>query len=211
MLQKIRAKTLKSIQAAASIGDSENIQNETARLAQIDSLIAQQSALDNEIAALQGGEIPPSEKPGVFPEARSRKEGELSPRAQGARRRSDFVHDCAKRGITLNHVKGSLFKNPKGEQVGIASASERKDNAWFLGLPANEFKHAVLLCENKQDRIFAVCLAKSFLDQYGKNLSESKNQTKFNVALRHGNYFLSVPSIGPVPIDQYINQPKLIA
>jgi len=212
MLQKIRADTLEAIQLAASAGDSQKVLSESTRLTQVEVLIQEQEALDRQVQGLQSKDhnssslVPVREEP---PFKRKIVTG-ISPRAQGAKRRTQFVNSCASQGIKLTHIKGALFKNAKLEQIGIASASERKENGWFLGLPSGSLNHAVLLCENKLGRVIAVCLSKNFLQKYGRHLSVSKNQTKFNVVLRHNNYFLSVPGIGAVPVDDYIDRPALI-
>jgi len=210
MLQKIRADALKAIQSAASAGNAQRVLSETTRLTRVEELIKQQEALDQQVQELQSDDSSPIAPRRLAPTASNNAISGLSPRAQGAKRRTEFVNSCANLGINLTHIKGALFENEKLEKVGIASASERKENGWFLGLPSDLFDHAVLLCENKLGRVIAVCLSKNFLQQYGRHLSVSKNQTKFNVALRHDRFFLSVPGVGAVPIDEYIDQPVLI-
>lgn len=210
MLQKIRTDALEAIQLAASAENVQRVLSETTRLTRVEELIKQQEVLDQQVQDLQSKDSSPIMPRPKMPTVSSDVITGLSPRAQGTKRRTEFVNSCSNLGIELTHIKGALFKNEKLEQVGIASASERKENGWFLGLPSDLFEHAVLLCENRLGKVIAVCLSKPFLQQYGKRLSVSKNQTKFNVARRHDQYFLSVPGVGAVPINDYIDKPALI-
>jgi hypothetical protein len=49
-----------------------------------------------------------------------------------------------------------------------------------LGSPVGGFDHAVLLCERETGDTVEFWLPKSFLEDYGKSMSHSGDQLKFN-------------------------------
>ena len=126
-------------------------------------------------------------------------------KARGRECRAAFVAQQSTLGKLLTRVRGQLYKNERGIMVGIAYAMVRK-NEWFLGLPAGEFKEAVLLCELTAGKIQAIHLPERFIEQNGKRLSVSSqhNQTKFIVQYRAGRYNLVVKGIGDVDLTEYI-------
>lgn len=211
MLLKLKENSLNAIKLAASGGDSQRVLAETARLSRIEVLLERQERLDKEVQALTTAD-PQSEPPVSYPpEQLSRSLSTDSPRQRGNKRRNEFVGICASKGFKLTPIKGALFKNTRSEIVGIAYASERKENGWFLGLPSKGFNHAVLLCENKNGGVFALCLPREFFQKYGDYLSKSKGQTKFNIRLRTGHRFLTIPEIGPIQVDEYVDKPEHVA
>jgi hypothetical protein len=133
------------------------------------------------------------------------KRRELSPRERGRRHRVDFVQALARMGVTLQPLKGAIFKSPRGVRVGVAYAREdsRQKDKWFLGLPENKFEHAVLLCEDRSGKEIYFSLPKEFLHEHGKTLSKSGGQIKFNVARRIGEFFLDLPWRESVTIEAF--------
>ncbi len=211
MLLKLKDNSLKTITSAASSGDSRQVLEETARLSRIEVLIERQEALDKEVQALTTKTPQSDSRMSSPPERVSRSLDKDSPRKRGDKRRSEFIKVCDSKGFKLTPIKGALFQNARAETIGIAYASERKENGWFLGLPSQEFNHAVLLCENKNGKVFAICLPHEFFQKHEDYLSKSKGQTKFNVRLRTGHYFLTIPVIGSVQVDEYVDKPEHIA
>jgi len=126
-------------------------------------------------------------------------------KARGRECRAAFVAQQARDGKPLTRVRGALYKNRGGATVGIAYAMVRK-NEWFLGLPAGEFKEAVLLCEATGGKIQPIHLPETFIEKYGKRLSVSSqyNQAKFSVQFRAGRYNLVVNGIGDVDLTDYV-------
>ena len=211
MLLKLKHKSLKAIQLAAETGDSQRIIDETARLSEIEMLITRQEVLTKQVEILSSRDpretLPISivEKEKVVSSSTN-----TSPRELGEINRREFVKDCANKGIRLVPKKGVLYENSRREVVGIAFATERKEDAWFLGLPSNEFAHAVLICKTEAGSTFHVCLPKAFIQKHLSALSESKGQIKFNVRRQGMHYLLRVPNIGLVQIDEYIDRPDNI-
>jgi hypothetical protein len=219
MLQELKADTLESIRQAAAKGDSQRVLVATHRLAEIEDLLMRQEALREEIQELlsrpDGSSASPPLAQAPRPilqtsPARQVRSGE-SARERGNRRRLEFVRVLASKGRALTQIRGALYRNSHNNVVGVAYASERKKDGWFLGLPASEFEHAVLLCETAGERVFAVCLPKSFFHKYGPHLSESKGQMKFNVRLRAGQYVMTIPDVGTVGLDEFVDKYNLVA
>ena len=95
--------------------------------------------------------------------------------------RMDFLQKASEKGIYLENIRGSIYQGPSGHKVGIAVATERKPDRWFLGLPLKRFDDAVLLCKPDSGDNIEICLSKNFFDEYGYKMSESSGQMKFNV------------------------------
>lgn len=134
-------------------------------------------------------------------------------KARGRECRGAYVHRESERGKPLKRLRGQqLFRNAAGVVIGIAYGGEKKKrkDTWFLGLPANEFKEAVLICEclSRQFRVFN--LPGSFVERHERNFHVSKqfNQAKFKIDLRHGRYELST-KIGPVDVTEFIDSEPL--
>lgn len=202
---------MKTIKSAASSGDSQQILVETARLSHVEVLMERQEALDKEVQALATATPQSEPKASSPPKQLHQSLSKDSARQRGNIRRSEFIGVCASKNFKLTPVKGALFQNSRTETIGIAYASERKENGWFLGLPSQAFNHAVLLCENKNGKLFAICLPYKFFQKYEDYLSKSKGQTKFNVKLHAGHYFLTIPEIGSVLVDEYVDKPEHVA
>lgn len=211
MLLKLKENTLNAIRLAAEGGDSQRIRAETARLTEIETLIERQEALNHQVEALSKSDArtfpssPVEEK-----ESPASSSAAPSSREAGAASRNEFIQDCARKGIRLIPKRGVLYENSRREVVGIAFASEVKEDAWFLGLPSHGVKHAVLICEPRDGRAFRVCLPSRILQEYWPSLSENKGQVKFNVRRRGEHNYLIIPGVDPVQLDEYIDRPEHI-
>jgi hypothetical protein len=200
----MRASVLDEIGSAAKAGDTKMVVAATERLRHVESLLERQQALTREAQQLiEGSHESAAERPGETMQARPQL-GE-SPRGTGDRRRVEFAHRLSQLGKRLIQVRGALYRNQAGDVVGIAYASERVKDGWFLGLPEGAFQHAVLLCEPTGARVLAVCLPRTFFDRYEKHLSRSQGQLKFNVKRRGGRYHIPVPVVGAVDVTEYID------
>jgi len=126
-------------------------------------------------------------------------------KARGRECRAAYVTQQGKNGKPLTRVRGALYRNGNGIIVGIAYAMATK-NAWFLGLPAGEFREAVLLCEAMENKIQAIHLPESFIEKFGKRLpvSTQYNQAKFNVQYRAGRYYLSLKGSGDEDLSDHV-------
>lgn len=223
MLLAAKNRILDDIREAAKGRNTDRVLEAAAKLREIDELISRQAALDAEVETvigLRSTATAVAHSNGAVVETPARRTAIVRPtsanlgetaREAGDRRRAGFVKELASRGHLLVPYRGALYKNRLGETVGIASASERTPDRWFLGLPTDSFRHVILLCERVTGVTKAVCLPKAFIDTQGRFLSESKGQTKFNVNLRAGHYFMPIPSVGNVRVDEYIDNYQSVA
>jgi hypothetical protein len=113
-------------------------------------------------------------------------------------------------GVHLSHVRGSIYETQLGCKVGIAVATERKPDRWFLGLPLQGFDHAVLLCKPDTRDTVEICLPKNFFDEYGAKMSQSGGQMKFNVAHRGNGYAILVPGTDGVNVSKFVGGYSLL-
>ena len=129
---------------------------------------------------------------------------ELSPKKRGKARRNAFVQELETIGISLINVGGTTYKTKTENLVGIAYASERKSNRWFLGLPSKGYNSVTLICENKTGELFNFVLPKDFLNENSDKLSHDENgNCKFNIFLKGESYKLRIPGEGYENIDSF--------
>lgn len=124
-------------------------------------------------------------------------------RGYGKTLRMLFLKKLSEKGIHLENIKGSIYKSQSGHKIGIAVATERNPDRWFLGLPLNGFDNAVLLCKPEEGDIIEICLPKNFFDEYGNKMSQSAGQLKFNLARRGSGYVILVPGTGGVNVSKF--------
>jgi len=122
----------------------------------------------------------------------------------------DFLKRVSEVGVDLRHVRGSIYETQSGRKVGIAVATERKPDRWFLGLPLQSFDHAVLLCKRDTGDTFEICLPNNFFDEHGDNMSQSGGQMKFNVARRGNGYAILVPGTDGVSVSKFLGAYSLL-
>lgn len=125
-------------------------------------------------------------------------------RGHGVQIRSGFLARSLNAGLRLRPHRGAIYASPSGRRVGIAVATERKPNRWFLGLGEDDFDAAVLLCAQNSGKVLDICLPASFILKHRQDFSRSGGQIKFNVAHRDGRLILKVPGRTPEPIDQFV-------
>lgn len=199
-LMNEKAKLLKHIAESAQNGKSREVLDAGVKLQKIESLIERYDRLLEDILGLDTNishQVASKQSTVNLLEV-------ASGRGIGKSIRFDFLKKISKKGILLEHIKGSIYKNRLGHKVGIAVATERTPERWFLGLPIDGFDHAVLLCGQETGNIIEICLAKNFFDEFGASMSQSGGQVKFNVAQRGSGYVIVVPGIGGVSVTEFI-------
>lgn len=161
---------LADAKTAAEVGDTTALANATRRAEKAQTLAAQVKKLELEVERLRAPEPQQARTNGSIV-------GELSAKAHGEQRRRRWV---AEHAPSLKHEKGQIYRGESGARVGIAFATERQPNKWFLGLPAESFDEAVLLCETEEGDLDAFLLDERFLHEYGALLTRSGAGVKFN-------------------------------
>ncbi len=199
-LSQEKTELLEQISMAAKDGKSEIVLIASEKLRKVEALINRYKQLENEIIALQ-------EKGGVQVDTETAKENQVrhpitpisrpsvkKAREHGKEIREAFLKKLTNGGISLQQVRGeTIYRAKSGEKVGIAVATERQPDRWFLGLPAGGFDNAVLLCQKERGDVIEIRLPKEFFATYGSALSESKGQIKFNITRKGNEYVVKIP------------------
>jgi hypothetical protein len=197
-LQNEKNKILSAISKAASEGKTDTILAESEKLEKIENLISRHKQITSELEGLRSG-TPQTTEPKTrrivaTPVSESRSAQMVSSRELGEQIRSEFLRKREAEGIRLQLIKGkTIFRTRSGKRVGLAVATERQPNRWFLGLPAGGFDHAVLLCQRENGEVIDIPLPEKFFEKYGREMSESKGQLKFNVVNRGSGLLVQVP------------------
>lgn len=211
-----KAKLLKQIADSAQRGNSQEVLDSGEKLKKIGALIERHEKLLQDISELErenhvtphlqntqvGSRLMRSKDP--------RKLNVASGRGIGRTLRMDFLKKASEEGIHLEHIRGSIYETKSGHKVGIAVATERNPDRWFLGLPLKGFDHAVLLCKLDTGETVEICLPKNFFDEYGGKMSQSNGQMKFNVARRGGGYATLVPGTDGVSVSKFLGDYSLL-
>lgn len=122
-------------------------------------------------------------------------------REKGERIRKDFVsHTLPSRGIFLNHIKGRIYKNSKGDTVAITFSSEQKPNRWFLGLPDRNYDFFIFLCE-KDSKIIPFIIPRTFYKDI--NFSRHKRELRFHITFSDDDFKLDSPGRGKLSITKF--------
>lgn len=197
-LQNEKNRILLNISKAASEGKTDLVLTESEKLERIKNLITRHSQIISELEELRSGTslIPPQKThrtaTGLVDESRSLQLA--SSRKLGETIRNEFLRKREVEGIHLQLMKGkTIFRTKSGKRVGIAVATERQPNRWFLGLPVGGFDHAVLLCQRESGDVIEIPLPEKFFAKYGNEMSQSKGQLKFNVVNRGSGQLVQVP------------------
>ena len=214
--QLVNAKTevLKQIAEAAQRGKSQEVSAAAEKLTKIDSLMEKYQGLLRDIAELEthDNKAKPIQKPTAYAGSSIWSSehqdlagaGDESGRGAGRAIRMVFLTKAERLGVHLAYVKGIIYATPAGHRVGIAVATERNADRWFLGLTGDGFDDAVLLCRPKTGDIVEIILPKSFFDEYGRRMGRSRSQILFNVTRRGRDYVLLVPGTGGVNVTKFI-------
>jgi hypothetical protein len=197
-LQNEKNKILSAISKAASEGKTDLVLAESEKLEKITNLISRHSQIISELEGLRSGnpQIPRQKTRRIVASSvdESRSSQMVSSRELGEHIRHEFLSKREAEGIQLQLIKGkTIFRTSSGMRVGLAVATERQPNRWFLGLPAGGFDHAVLLCQRESGEVIDIPLPEKFFVQYGNDMSQSKGQLKFNVVNRGSGLLVQVP------------------
>ena len=197
-LQNEQNKILSTISKAADEGNTELVLTESEKLEKIKGLISRHRQIISELEGLRVGKSHTGQQKThrVVAEQidKSRSKQILTSRELGEKIRNEFLSKRLAEGIRLDLIRGkTIFRTSSGKRVGLAVATERQPNRWFLGLPAESFDHAVLLCQRENGEVIEIPLPESFFEKYRDEMSESKGQLKFNVVNRGDRLLVQVP------------------
>lgn len=209
-LKNEKAKVLEQIAESAQRGKSEDVRAAAEKLNRIESLMERYQELLRDMADL---ETPDKKTQPTAYAASSRRStqhedlggvGDESGKGAGRAIRTVFLTKAERSGVHLAYVKGIIYATPTGRKVGIAAATERNADRWFLGLPSEGFDDAVLLCRPKTGDIIEIFLSKSFFDEHGRRMGRSGSQMKLNVTRRGRDYVILVPGTGGINVTKFV-------
>lgn len=205
-----KAKLLKDIADSAQRGSSQEVLDASERLTKIESLIDRHEKLLRDISDLDSEDLRTHRLHNTRVGSRLvtgndvRRLDLASGRGIGRTIRMDFLKKASEEDIHLEHIRGSVYETKSGHKIGIAVATERNPDRWFLGLPLKGIDHAVLLCKRDMGDTVEICLPKNFFDEYGDKMSQSGGQMKFNVARRGDGYAILVPGAGGISVSKFL-------
>lgn len=205
--QLMREKTalLKQIADSAQRGASQEVLAAGERLNRIEMLVERYDKLLQDISDLGTGKIKTGTLQDIRTSSKTMKRSDMvAGRGIGKTIRMDFLKKVSLDGIHLGHIRSSIYESKSGRKVGIAVATERKPDRWFLGLPVESFEHAVLLCKPENRDTIEICLPKTFFDEYGEKMSQSGGQMKFNIVRRGNGYSILVPGTDGVSVSKFV-------
>ncbi len=197
-LQSEKNKILSAISKAADEGNTDLVLAESEKLKKIENLISRHVQIVLELEGLKSGKPQTSQhkirRVVNAPVSETRSSQMVSSREIGEKIRDEFLTKREAEGIYLQLTKGkTIFCTRSGKRVGLAVATERQPNRWFLGLPVDGFDHAVLLCQRENGDVIDIPLPEKFFEKYGNEMSQSKGQLKFNVVDRGSGLLVQVP------------------
>lgn len=211
-LMKTKTNIMKEIQDSAQSGDSQVVLAGGRKLEEIENLLHRANKLMIEVeTVLQSRELAeqPTNIPSQMSSTSTARLNGMSSRQKGATRRNEFVQRVVAAGLGIRKQKGTIYIKPSGERVGIAFASERSADRWFLGLKEGAFDSAILLCEDG-DQLRELWVTQAILSKTGQSLSRSGGQMKFNVIRSGPRLTLQVPGEGQVAVDELRGEYKIL-
>jgi len=128
--------------------------------------------------------------------------GKRSAKSTAKMARLDFVRKLQEQGVKLVAVRGVTYRTAHGGLVGIAFATE-SNSKWFLGLPIQDYDFAVLQCLSASGEVRRFVIPRPFFEEYKDKLSRSSDQYKFHITAEGKAYYITIPSVGPIEINQY--------
>ena len=211
-IEKIKKEQMKALKKSVEAGDVHTIVLQTKLVEDVEYILNRYieleisfKHLENKIKSFQTNKALPPESFLMQQSDSIIQDKPLSNRAIGTLKRLEFVRDIKRiKDFTLLESKGAIFSTNSRETVGIAYASERQQNRWFLGLPDSDYYAFVLLCKPKIGGIKRFILPRNFYQRIRNNLSVKNNQLKFNVSKKKSMYYLSVPNLGNLEIWDYL-------
>ncbi len=203
-LMREKAMLLGQIAESAQRGESEEVLAAGEKLSKIEHLIKRYENLLRDISDLNSADS----QPGAFRKIGSSSQPSNSinfvpGRGIGKEIRMDFLLKVSKQEIHLGQRSGSTYETSSGRKVGLAVATERKPDRWFLGLPVG-LDQAVLLCQRENEDVADICLPKNFLAEHSGKMSKSGGQIKFNVTRRGNGYTLLIPGTNGINVSKYV-------
>jgi hypothetical protein len=208
-LQKEKSNILSNISQSATEGNSDSVLSASEKLDKIESLIDRHGQIVQEREMLREDKTNSNVTAPSAKQETPKKELKFKSMAAAARRhgeeiREAFLRRLTHEGVHLQLSKGkTIYLTKSGQRVGIAVATERQPNRWFLGLPIAGFDHAVLLCQRDAGDVAEIRLPDKFFSKYGSAMSQSKNQVLFKIVQKNNEVSVQVPGTEGIPVSSF--------
>ncbi|MCL4534558.1 MAG: hypothetical protein M1370_05285 [Bacteroidetes bacterium] len=142
----------------------------------------------------------------------------LTSREHGEQERQKYISGLQHTGIVITRQDGIWATTSSGIRVGLAFATERRLNRWFLGLKEDEVLKgmrgrgacAVLLCQPQSGPILDFVLPAEEIRTLVNALSKSQGQLKFNVTRTGNHYQLLRRGQEPLDITEYLGKADIL-
>lgn len=197
---QLRNAALKKIEEAAQKGDTLTLFANTKTVEEVERIKKNLDKLINSIDQLEKNIV-------TNPTSTTEKKTEINPTSQrekGELQRIQLIQDLRTSGIILIQQKGSTYKTINQSLVGIAYASERRPNRWFLGLPQKVYYAIILLCEEKNGNLLKFVLPRNIYNGIEKHLSIVNGQLKFNVFENNNEYYMTIPNANHLILNSFL-------
>lgn len=215
-LTELKREILRKVESAARDGEIQNVILNSKLLEAVEGLLADYRSIESKFEDLRRSftlqsdtELPLSPPNGML-KNEGKNDETLSAKAQGKLRREAFIEIARRKGKRLEQVKGVRYNTEQGDLLGVASASERSQGRWSLGLPPARYGTFVLLCEDTKGAIHTFIASRDFTQKIMYKLSRDHNgQIKLNVKKTGSKFYLVIPGNQDEPIanmkDQFDN------
>lgn len=209
-LLKIKSIALAKIEEAAKTGDTESIIANSKIIEEIERLAKKTKEIIISVEFLEkkmNTDLNLEISKNNFEPEISIPNGDIfTSRQRGKQKREFFIKKLREKNIQLNPFSGeTIFSDEKGKIIGIAFATERQPNKWFLGLPERDYDAITLLCERENGVVLNFVFPRDFCIKYKDNFSKSKGQMKFNVVNRHGSFLLLLSGVMNPDITKFVD------
>jgi hypothetical protein len=206
-LEAIRKEIFKRIESAAKDANREDVTKYTVLIQEVDEQLRKIEEVERVTDSFDQ-KLKHGFEPVRVIRFRTESENTAVPASvAGAEARSQFLRELELQGIKLIKRDGN-YTNGAGKLIGIAYASERQPDKWFLGLPDQDYHGFVLLCRRDNGSLLEFVFPRSFFSEYRDRFSNVKGQLKFNVLHRGDTYRLLIPHQKGVTIDRYLSNFK---
>jgi len=206
-LVKRRSVLLRRIAAAARKKDLAGVRSLGKQMEFLDGLIDRYEELNRAVRTLESGRVSPGGTTSAPTEELTPETGldpRVAGRVRGAWRKAEFVRRLPPKARPAQPITGNTFRARAGLRIALAYAHEgRRRDQWLLGLPPGGFDHAILLCESQEGKVTHLSLPQKFFTRYRGALTRNSGRVKLNVRRRAGRFFLLLPHVGPLSLEEY--------
>lgn len=200
--------TLKRIEESAKKGNTASIFLDTTKVQELERLEKKLNELVTALDKVENSADPFLTSENSFPQLLNNIDAtkqQLTPKEIGRIRRKEFIQELHKLGIQLYRTDECVYKTRTDSIIGIAYASERRPNKWFLGLPIKSYHAIILLCEKKNGTILRFILPGEFFNGKKEYIRNDDGNFKYNIVFRNEEFHIRIPKVGKANVSEFLN------